>query len=60
MYVKDLKKKFLVIKNGGISRWTLTQLLHYTQPSHYTQARSQTFEKGGGGELSRIHELNIP
>ena len=23
MYVKDLKKKFLVIKNGGISRWTL-------------------------------------
>ena len=24
MYVKDLKKKFLVIKNGGISRWTLT------------------------------------
>ena len=28
MYVKDLKKKFLVIKNGGISRWTLSRFLY--------------------------------
>ena len=28
MYVKDLKKKILVIKNGGISRWTLTTFHH--------------------------------
>ena len=27
MYVKDLKKKILVIKNGGISRWTLIVML---------------------------------
>ena len=35
MYVKDLKKKFLVIKNGGISRWTLIYW-HMKKPSKHS------------------------